>query len=97
MAPTEIRLVNGRRTLEIEWPDGARSHLQAGHLRANCRSSRAIRSRHDGADTKPAGDLQMTDVGLIGLYGINLAFSDGDDRGIYPWSYLRQLDEGQHT
>jgi prepilin-type processing-associated H-X9-DG protein len=29
----------------------------------------------------------------VGSYGVNIAFSDGHDRGIYPWSYLAQLSE----
>ncbi len=27
----------------------------------------------------------------MGDYGINIGFSDGHARGIYPWSYLSQL------
>ncbi|RUW64645.1 gamma-butyrobetaine hydroxylase-like domain-containing protein, partial [Mesorhizobium sp. M4B.F.Ca.ET.049.02.1.2] len=27
----------------------------------------------------------------IGSYAIRLVFSDGHDRGIYPWSYLREI------
>ncbi|WP_130911983.1 gamma-butyrobetaine hydroxylase-like domain-containing protein, partial [Pseudomonas sp. Sample_9] len=25
-------------------------------------------------------------------YGVQLVFSDGHQRGIYPWAYLAQLD-----
>ena len=35
--------------------------------------------------------VRITDVQAVGNYGLNLAFSDGQDRGIYPWAYLRQL------
>jgi DUF971 family protein len=90
MSPTEIRLTQGRKQLEIEWLDGARSSLDAGYLRAHCRSSRAVRRSLDGTDTAP-DDLRITDVQMVGAYAVNLAFSDGDDRGIYPWPYLRAL------
>lgn len=37
-----------------------------------------------------AKDLSIEDVSAIGRYGINVAFSDGHDRGIYPWIMLRE-------
>jgi prepilin-type processing-associated H-X9-DG protein len=30
-------------------------------------------------------------VSPMGCYGINIGFSDGHARGIYPWAYLSQL------
>ena len=32
-------------------------------------------------------------VHTIGDKGLNLVFSDGHGRGIYPWAYLRELGE----
>ena len=29
----------------------------------------------------------------MGHYGVNVAFSDGHARGIYPWSYLSELPD----
>jgi prepilin-type processing-associated H-X9-DG protein len=29
----------------------------------------------------------------MGHYGVNITFSDGHARGIYPWSYLTELSE----
>ena len=40
-------------------------------------------------------DLRITDVHVVGGYAINLAFSDGHDRGIYPWTYLRLLSDAE--
>ena len=31
------------------------------------------------------------EIELVGSYAINIAFSDGHDRGIYPWAYLREI------
>ena len=36
----------------------------------------------------------VTAVAPIGDYAINIAFSDGHARGIYPWSYLLELGTG---
>ncbi len=35
--------------------------------------------------------LRLTSMNLIGRYAVNLGFSDGHDRGVYPWSLLAQL------
>jgi DUF971 family protein len=34
--------------------------------------------------------VQVVEVNAQG-YGLQLIFSDGHDRGIYPWPYLAQL------
>jgi len=65
--------------------------LPAGLLRAHCRSASAQRLRLDGAALEIPADLVITGVEPVGRYGINLAFSDGHARGIYPWAYLREL------
>lgn len=90
MSPSEIRVTQSRQRLEIDWPDGTSSRLAAAHLRAHCRSSSAVRAALDG-DDGASGDLRIADVRLVGTYAINLVFSDGHDRGIYPWRYLRAL------
>lgn len=73
-------------TLRLRWPDGA-SALPAARLRAACRCGdcRAGRSRSDGAA------VQLTDALPVGRYALQLVFSDGHDRGIYPWTWLREL------
>jgi DUF971 family protein len=38
-----------------------------------------------------ASGLAGIDALPIGRYAIQLHFSDGHDRGIYPWAYLREL------
>jgi DUF971 family protein len=91
MFPNEIRLTQDRGHLEIEWSDGTRSSFDAPALRANARSAGALRRKLDGADKSPPADLRIDSVQLIGNYAVNLTFSDGYDRGIYPWAYLRQL------
>lgn len=38
-----------------------------------------------------AQDLAIVEIRPVGAYAIQLVFSDGHDRGIYPWRYLREL------
>ena len=93
MPPSKIVLSKDRRFLSVEWEGAAPEvhRLSAVSLRANCQSSRAKRARLDGGDGRIADDLTITDVRPVGLYAVNLVFSDGHDRGIYPWAYLREL------
>ena len=49
----------------------------------------------DGIELAIAPGLHVAAVEPIGNYALRLSFSDGHDRGIYPWSYLRELIEQQ--
>lgn len=90
-SPVEIRLSADRTCLTLVWADGLRQEIGAAALRAGSRSAGAIRARLDGhAAAIPAG-LTVSDLALVGRYGLNLGFSDGHDRGIYPWALLKDL------
>jgi DUF971 family protein len=96
MEPDKVVVRNNGRKLIVHWPDGRMDSLDAGRLWAECPSSRARRRRIDG-EAAPAPDgLRITDVAAIGLYGVNIAFSDGHDRGIYPWRFLQALGAVPH-
>lgn len=72
--------------LDIRWPDGAAA-LSAASLRSACRCGRCRAAQPLAI---PAG-LSLVDVAPAGSYGLQLIFSDGHDRGIYPWPMLREL------
>jgi len=93
MQPIEIRVSADRASLEIEWEDGRTQRLSARWLRANCRSARSQRRRLEGQAGPPPEDLAIADVQPVGVYAVNIVFSDGHDRGIYPWTCLRELAE----
>ena len=90
-APVELRLNAARESLSIVWSDGLRHELTAQHLRGNCQSAGAKRLRLDRWDVPSTVDLTIDDIRPVGSYAINIAFSDGHARGIYPWSLLRAL------
>ncbi|MFP4903907.1 gamma-butyrobetaine hydroxylase-like domain-containing protein, partial [Paraburkholderia sp. BR14261] len=50
--------------------------------------------RLDGAAPAAAADVMLIGIEPMG-YGVQLAFSDGHARGIYPWTYLEQLGRGE--
>ena len=95
--PREITLAMDRRSLVLDWGDGQEECASATALREASRSSGSVRLRVNGWDVPPAADLTIVDVRPVGLYAINLVFSDGHDRGIYPWGYLREIAQGEIT
>jgi len=60
-------------------------------LRQASRAASELRRQIDGIALVLPADLHLTGLQPIGNYAVRLLFSDGHDRGIYPWSYLREL------
>ena len=77
------------RRLRLEWPEGT-TELSAAALRAACRCGpcRAHALRGE-SPADPA--VELTHAEPVGTYALQLIFSDGHDRGIYPWALLQQL------
>ncbi len=92
MVPDELRLHDDRSVLSVAWPDGSCTRLEAAWLRKNSRAAQAVRDGLEGIE-QPAADIRVSAIEPIGNYAIRLAFSDGHDRGIYPWAYLRALGQ----
>lgn len=91
--PREIRLTDGARRLDVHWADGTISRLSVATLRAGSRSADTVRAAVDALPPALPDDLAIRDVLPVGAYAVNLVFSDGHDRGIFPWPYLRALAE----
>ena len=91
MAPEELQSLESGRVLSIRWDDGKVSRFGAALLRRNSRSASVRRAEMDGDGSRVGEDIRLSDIRLVGAYGVQLVFSDGHDRGIYPWIYLRQL------
>jgi DUF971 family protein len=94
--------------LQIDWKDGRQSWLSHQLLRQACRCAACMQVRRSafhladpgktlGQDTfkeaslKP--EVRLSNIASIGTQGLQLGFSDGHALGIFPWSYLRSLDE----
>lgn len=76
--------------LVLELGDGGTVFLPAALLWRECPSAQGKVRRLKGLAIAPAG-LTIVAFNPIGHYGVNIAFSDGHARGIYPWSYLQML------
>ena len=89
MQPTEISVAADRASLAITWPDGVRQTLTAPALRQMSRSARSESARLKGWDVPADDSLTIAAVEAVGIYAINITFSDGYAKGIYPWEMLR--------
>ena len=90
--PQQITSHQQSGVLELTWHDGRTSRLPHGLLRSRCRCAgceQALRRR--GAHAAIDGDVRLDAIVPIGDKGLNLVFSDGHGRGIFPWAYLREL------
>lgn len=77
--------------LHVTLDTGAAFSLPAEQLRAACRCAHCRRAQIDGVFLGQFPSVTIAAVVPIGHYAVNLEFSDGHARGIYPWSYLAEL------
>jgi DUF971 family protein len=69
---------------------GGRITLAAEKLRLSCKCAHCIRARFDERFPDRFPGIAIVEIGDLG-YGLNIAFSDGHNRGIYPKNYLVDL------
>ncbi|NML17810.1 gamma-butyrobetaine hydroxylase-like domain-containing protein [Azohydromonas caseinilytica] len=79
--------------LRLQWPDGAVHELDAAALRAACCCAGCRVATRSGDLVEPDAGVRLTDAVPVGLYALQLRFSDGHERGIYPWALLRALPQ----
>lgn len=87
--PTEIRLHQKSRLLEIAFSDGSTFSLPCEFLRVYSPSAE-VRGHGPGQEVLQVGkkDVEITRVEPVGSYAVQLTFSDGHDTGIYSWELL---------
>jgi DUF971 family protein len=94
--PTEIKLHQASRILEIAFADGRVFKLPYEFLRVYSPSAE-VRGHGPGQETLQVGkrDVTIKEVEPVGHYAIQPTFSDGHASGIYSWEYLYELGEEQ--
>jgi len=97
MRPIEINVKTASRCLDIVWEDGTNDSYAFALLRERCLCAecRSAAIRGDGKIPAIGDDVVITGIEPVGNYAIQLVFSDRHDRGIYPFSYLRELAQGE--
>lgn len=79
--------------LTVAWTEGGSSALSAETLRREAMDAWSRRERIDTGEVLVQPGLQITALQLVGAYGVNLHFSDGHEKAIYPFEYLRELSD----
>jgi DUF971 family protein len=90
--PTDIRLHQVSRKLEIVFDDGSNFQLPCEFLRVYSPSAE-VRGHGPGQEVLQVGKEDVNIVGIepVGQYALKLTFSDGHDTGLYSWDYLYDL------
>ena len=94
--PTEIRLHQKSRLMEIAFSDGSAFKLPYEFLRVHSPSAE-VRGHGPGQEVLQVGKSKVDIRSLepVGSYAVQPAFSDGHATGIYSWEYLHYLGENQ--
>jgi DUF971 family protein len=90
--PTEIKLHQASRVLEIAFANGISFRLPYEFLRVYSPSAE-VRGHGPGQEVLQVGklDVAINEVEAVGHYAIRPTFSDGHNTGIYSWDYLYEL------
>ncbi|MFE8071816.1 gamma-butyrobetaine hydroxylase-like domain-containing protein [Marinobacteraceae bacterium S3BR75-40.1] len=90
-APVAVKHHRRSHRLEVTWGDGRAVALDSRALRAHCQCSTCRAMQLQGWD-HPGHAVVLREVIPFGVSGVQLVFSDGHDRGVFPWRYLWELD-----
>jgi DUF971 family protein len=93
--PSEIRLHQKSRRLEMNYAGGESFTLDFEYLRVFTPSAEA-RGHGPGQETLQTGkrEVILERIEPVGSYALRLVFSDGHDSGLYSWDLLYNL--GKH-
>ncbi|MBS4095292.1 MAG: DUF971 domain-containing protein [Sulfuricella sp.] len=94
--PTEIKLHQVSRILEVAFADGKRFEFPCEYLRVYSPSAE-VRGHGPGQEVLQVGkkDVEITRIEPVGNYAVVLVFSDGHDSGIYSWDYFYDIGINQ--
>ncbi|HEF4759566.1 TPA: DUF971 domain-containing protein [Pseudomonas putida] len=90
MNPVAVGNSRSQRQLRLQWPDGREQVLGHAELRRQCPCSQCRAFRLRGMVPMVDERVQVIELNPQG-YGVQMVFSDGHERGIYPWTYIAEL------
>ena len=96
--PTEIKLRQKSRLMELVFSDGSRFELSYELLRVYSPSAE-VRGHGPGQEVLQVGkrDVDISSLEPSGSYAVQPTFSDGHSTGIYSWDYLYWLGKNRET
>ena len=90
-SPTALRIDQHATALEIDWGNGVSHALSFRLLRERCRCAECTQARRRAQPVNISNDIAVMEATPYGSNAVQLVFSDGHSRGIFPFSYLLQL------
>jgi DUF971 family protein len=95
-APTEIKLHQRSRAMEIAFSNGRTFRLPYEFLRVYSPSAE-VRGHGPGQEVLQIGkrEVDIRSLEPVGSYAVQPSFSDGHSTGIYSWDYLYHLGQNQ--
>jgi DUF971 family protein len=96
--PTEIKMHQKSRRMEIAFSDGSQFELSYELLRVYSPSAE-VRGHGPGQEVLQAGkrDVEILSLEPSGSYAVQPTFSDGHNTGIYSWDYLYWLGQNREN
>lgn len=96
--PTDIKLHQASRLLEVAFDDGELYKLDCEYLRVFSPSAE-VQGHGPGQEVLQIGkeNVNITNIEMVGNYAIRLLFDDGHDTGIYSWELLHRLGVNQES
>lgn len=90
--PTDIRLHQKSRLLELVFDDGYECRLSCEYLRVHSPSAE-VQGHGPGQEVLQLGKEQVSIEALepSGRYALKIRFDDGHDSGLFTWDYLYAL------
>jgi DUF971 family protein len=90
--PTELRLSDSGRRLQVTFEDGERFTMSAEYLRVHSPSAE-VRGHGPGQEVLQRGkeSVAISRIEPVGNYAVRLVFDDGHDTGLYTWKILYDL------
>src|SRR5258706_12471767 len=87
--PTEIKLHQKSRVVEIAFANGKQFRLPCEFLRVYSPSAE-VRGHSPGQEVLQVGkkNVEIKRIEPVGTYAVQLYFSDGHNTGIYSWDLL---------
>lgn len=96
--PTEIKLHQASRVLEVAFEDGSHFQLPCEYLRVFSPSAE-VRGHGPNTATLVTGKekVNINAIEPVGNYAVKLVFDDGHSTGLYSWSVLHELGANQEN
>ena len=96
--PTDIRLHQKSRVLEVVFDNGAEFRLPCEFLRVHSPSAE-VQGHGAGQETLQVGKEQVNikEIEPVGAYAVKLHFDDGHNTGLFSWEFLYRVGQNQEA